>query len=109
MNYDSVPQIASLCNQQRAPPEKTHLPKAPVTVCFSFIPTQKTSFRPKPLTVFAPTQNRHFDRSHSRSRQPEHSQFPPTRNRHFDRSCSQSYREQRSGEIRFSTPTAHQR
>jgi hypothetical protein len=25
------------------------------------------------------------------------------KNRHFDRSCSQSYREQRSGEIRFST------
>jgi len=26
-------------------------------------------------------------------------------NHHFDRSCSQSHREQRSGEIRFSTPT----
>jgi hypothetical protein len=29
----------------------------------------------------------------------------PTHNRHFDRSCSQSHREQRSGEICFSTPT----
>jgi hypothetical protein len=29
--------------------------------------------------------------------------FPKTKIRHFDRSCSQSYREQRSGEIRFST------
>src|SRR6266403_1538803 len=28
--------------------------------------------------------------------------------RHFDRSCSQSYREQRSGEIRFSTPNLSQ-
>jgi hypothetical protein len=30
------------------------------------------------------------------------------RNRHFDRSCSQPHREQRSGEIRFSTPTLPQ-
>jgi hypothetical protein len=29
--------------------------------------------------------------------------FIEPRTRHFDRSCSQSYREQRSGEIRFST------
>jgi len=28
-----------------------------------------------------------------------------SKNRHFDRSCSQFHREQRSGEIRFSTPT----
>jgi hypothetical protein len=28
---------------------------------------------------------------------------PTHKNRHFDRSCSQSHREQRSGEIRFST------
>jgi hypothetical protein len=28
--------------------------------------------------------------------------------RHFDRSCSQSHREQRSGEIRFSTSTVSQ-
>src|SRR6266487_560220 len=40
-----------------APPEKTYLPNAPVVVCFSFIPTQKTSFRPKPLPVFPPTRN----------------------------------------------------
>src|SRR6266550_1174272 len=108
MNYDSVPQIASLCNHRGAPPEKMHLPKAPVTVCPFSSQTQKSPPQPKPLEVFPPTQNRHFDRSHLRSRQPEHSQFPPTRNRHFDRSCSLSYREQRSGEIRFSTPTAHQ-
>jgi hypothetical protein len=29
--------------------------------------------------------------------------FTQTWNRHFDRSCSQPHREQRSGEIRFST------
>jgi hypothetical protein len=33
---------------------------------------------------------------------------PPPKNRHFDRSCSQFHREQRSGEIRFSTETAPQ-
>jgi hypothetical protein len=32
----------------------------------------------------------------------------PQNNRHFDRSCSQSHREQRSGEIRFSTSTPSQ-
>src|SRR5438270_6705416 len=31
----------------------------------------------------------------------------PTQNRHFDRSCLWFYREQRSGEIRFSTHAAH--
>jgi hypothetical protein len=31
-----------------------------------------------------------------------------TQNRHFDRSCSQPHREQRSGEIRFSTPALSQ-
>jgi len=31
--------------------------------------------------------------------------FKPPGNRHFDRSCSQPHREQRSGEIRFSTST----
>src|SRR5260370_39572449 len=33
---------------------------------------------------------------------------PNSKNRHFDRSCSQFYREQRSGEIRFSTHTLPQ-
>src|SRR5439155_22422314 len=32
----------------------------------------------------------------------------PPKTRHFDRSCSQSHREQRSGEIRFSTSTVTQ-
>jgi hypothetical protein len=32
----------------------------------------------------------------------------PRENRHFDRSCSQLHREQRSGEIRFSTSTVDQ-
>jgi hypothetical protein len=34
--------------------------------------------------------------------------FTHPKNRHFDRSCSQSHREQRSGEIRFSTSSASQ-
>src|SRR5258705_4569652 len=34
--------------------------------------------------------------------------LPTTKTRHFDRSCSRSHREQRSGEIRFSTQTTSQ-
>ncbi len=34
--------------------------------------------------------------------------LPSTKNRHFDRSCSRHHREQRSGEIRFSTSTVSQ-
>jgi hypothetical protein len=34
--------------------------------------------------------------------------FKPPKDRHFDQTCSQSHREQRSGEIRFSTSTVPQ-
>src|SRR5206468_3405940 len=34
--------------------------------------------------------------------------LPATKTRHFDRSCSRRHREQRSGEIRFSTQTTSQ-
>ncbi len=39
-----------------------------------------------------------------RSEAPFPIRLTPTNIRHFDRSCSQHYREQRSGEIRFSLP-----
>jgi hypothetical protein len=52
-------------------------------------------------------QLRHADRSVA-VRDAEELQSPKIRhrNRHFDRSCSQSHREQRSGEICFSTHTS---
>src|SRR5260370_24515305 len=97
MNCDSVQQNASVCNLHALHRKKTSLPGAPSSArilrlrwgCATrpsqllhvpFCPKRMIAIRPKPLTV-----------------------FPPTQNRHFDRSCSRSYREQRSGEIRFST------